>query len=89
VPACTWPVQCQSPVLSKGSFLNRHGLRPTELVTLRWDAIDFSHGQIRVSRTKNGSPSVHPLSGVELREQDPHSPVGVTLTGSVNRRPSG
>ena len=45
----------------------RHGLRPVELVTLRWDAIDFAHGQIHVSRAKNGSPSVHPLSGVELR----------------------
>jgi integrase len=45
----------------------RHGLRPVELVTLRWDAIDFAHGQIHVSRAKNGSPSVQPLSGVELR----------------------
>ena len=45
----------------------RHGLRPIELVTLRWDAIDFADGQIHVSRAKNGSPSVHPLSGVELR----------------------
>jgi hypothetical protein len=36
-------------------------------VTLRWDAIDFAHGQIHVSRAKNGSSSVHPLSGVELR----------------------
>jgi integrase len=45
----------------------RHGFRPVELVTLRWDAIDFSHGQIHVNRAKNGAPSVHPLSGVELR----------------------
>ena len=59
----------------------RHGFRPVELVTLRWDAVDFSHGQIHVNRAKNGSPSVHPLSGVELRalrrlkrEQDPSSP---------------
>ena len=59
----------------------RHGLRPVELVTLRWDAIDFAHGQIHVSRAKNGAPSVHPLSGVELRalrrlkrEQEPPSP---------------
>ena len=27
----------------------RHGLRPVELVTLRWDAIDFAHGQIHGS----------------------------------------
>jgi integrase len=59
----------------------RHGLRPVELVTLRWDAIDFTHGQIHVSRAKNGSPSVHPLSGIELRalrrlkrDQEPPSP---------------
>jgi integrase len=26
----------------------RHGLRPVELVTLRWDAIDFAHGQMHV-----------------------------------------
>jgi integrase len=60
---------------------DRHGLRPVELVTLRWDAIDLGRGQIHVSRAKNGSPFVHPLSGVELRalrrlkrEQDPASP---------------
>ena len=59
----------------------RHGLRAAELVALRWDAIDFAHGQVHVSRAKNGSPSVHPLAGVELRalrrlkrDQDPASP---------------
>ena len=58
----------------------RHGLRAAELVALRWDAIDFAHGQVHVSRAKNGSPSVHPLAGVELRalrrlkrDQDPVS----------------
>jgi integrase len=25
----------------------RHGLRPVELVALRWDAIDFAHGTER------------------------------------------
>jgi type 1 fimbriae regulatory protein FimB/type 1 fimbriae regulatory protein FimE len=59
----------------------RHGLRPVELVTLRWEAIDFRHGQIHVNGAKNGSPSVRPLSGNELRplrrlirEQEPPSP---------------
>jgi integrase len=28
----------------------RHGLRPTEAVALRWDAIDFNHGQIHIAR---------------------------------------
>jgi len=40
----------------------RHGLRAGELVTLRWDAIDFAHGRLHVSRLKGSSESVHPLS---------------------------
>ena len=59
----------------------RHGLRAGELVTLRWDAIDFAHGRLHVSRLKHSSESVHPLSGRELRalrrlkrDQDPASP---------------
>src|SRR6476620_11778434 len=59
----------------------RHGLRAAELVTLRWDAIDFAHGRLHVRRLKGGSESVHPLSGRELRalrrlkrEQEPTSP---------------
>ena len=68
----------------------RHGLRPVELVTLRWDAVDFGHGQIHVSRAKNGTPSVHPLSGVELRalrrlkrDQEPPSPFVFTSERSA------
>jgi type 1 fimbriae regulatory protein FimB/type 1 fimbriae regulatory protein FimE len=59
----------------------RHGLRPTEAVALRWDAIDFNHGQIHIARVKDCAASVHPLTGRELRalrrlkrEQDPASP---------------
>jgi len=59
----------------------RHGLRAAEIVVLRWDAIDFNHGRLHVNRAKSGSPSVHPLSGRELRvlrrlqrEQEPKSP---------------
>ena len=58
----------------------RHGLRAIELVALRWDAVDFTHSRLHVRRVKNGSPSVHPLSGRELRalrrlqrEQEPKS----------------
>jgi integrase len=43
----------------------RHGLRAVELVTLRWDSIDFAHGQIHVSRAKAGQPGhryAHPAS---------------------------
>src|SRR5258708_26099117 len=45
----------------------RHGLRAGELVTQRWDAVDFAHGRFHVGRLKNGAESVHPLSGRELR----------------------
>lgn len=45
----------------------RHGLRVSELVALRWDMIDLSQGHLHVTRAKNGTPSVHPLRGPELR----------------------
>ncbi len=45
----------------------RHGLRVSELVSLRWDQIDLSQGLVHVSRLKNGLASVHPLRGPELR----------------------
>jgi len=45
----------------------RHGLRVSELVSLRWDLIDLKAGHLHVSRVKNGTPSVHPLRGPELR----------------------
>jgi integrase len=59
----------------------RHGLRAAELVALRWDAVDFTHGRLHVRRVKGGSEAVHPISGTELRalrrlkrEQEPASP---------------
>jgi len=45
----------------------RHGLRVTELVSLRWDQIDLAQGLVHVSRLKNEMASVHPLRGPELR----------------------
>jgi type 1 fimbriae regulatory protein FimE len=45
----------------------RHGLRVSELVALRWDQIDLKAGTLHVNRVKNGSPSVHPVRGPELR----------------------
>lgn len=45
----------------------RHGLRVSELVTLRSDQIDLKQGRIHISRVKNDSDSVHPLRGPELR----------------------
>ena len=45
----------------------RHGLRVSELVALRWDQVDLQCGVLHVNRSKNGSPSTHPLRGPELR----------------------
>jgi type 1 fimbriae regulatory protein FimE len=45
----------------------RHGLRVSELCALRWDQIDFEHGSLHVHRMKNGTASVHPVGGREIR----------------------
>jgi type 1 fimbriae regulatory protein FimB/type 1 fimbriae regulatory protein FimE len=45
----------------------RHGLRASELCSLRWEQVDLVHARLHVSRLKNGIPSVHPLTGTELR----------------------
>jgi integrase len=59
----------------------RHGLRASELVDLRWDQVDFRTATLHVRRVKQGTPSVHPIIGDELRalrrlqrEQEPKSP---------------
>ena len=45
----------------------RHGLRVTELVSLRWEQIDLKHGLLHVNRVKNGTASTHPIRGPEIR----------------------
>jgi integrase len=45
----------------------RHGLRVSELVTMRWEQIDLKAGVVHVSRLKNGVASTHPIRGPELR----------------------
>lgn len=45
----------------------RHGLRVTELVSVRWEQVDLKQGLMHVNRLKHGNPSVHPLRGPELR----------------------
>jgi type 1 fimbriae regulatory protein FimE len=53
----------------------RHGLRATELCSLRWSQIDLKSGRLHVNRAKGGIESVHPLHGPELRALRPPSPI--------------
>jgi type 1 fimbriae regulatory protein FimE len=45
----------------------RHGLRVSEVTSLRWDVVDLSHGRVYVRRRKAGVASVQPLRGPEIR----------------------
>jgi site-specific recombinase XerD len=45
----------------------RHGLRAAELVDLRWDQVQFDSATLHVRRVKAGTPSTHPLTGLEMR----------------------
>lgn len=57
----------------------RHGFRPSELVDLRWDQIDFASARLHVRRAKKGTPATHPIMGDEmralrkLRKEAPHA----------------
>lgn len=73
----------------------RHGLRASELVGLRRDQVDLDKKIFHVRRLKGGTPSVHPLSGQEVRDlrrviresPDPESRfVWVGERGSFSRR---
>jgi integrase len=63
----------------------RHGLRASELCDLHWSQVELATGRLHVRRAKNGSPSVHPMQGDEIRalrhlqrEQAPSSNVFMT-----------
>ena len=45
----------------------RHGLRVSELITLKWGQTDLAAGRLRVIRRKGSDDSVQPLSGAEIR----------------------
>jgi type 1 fimbriae regulatory protein FimB/type 1 fimbriae regulatory protein FimE len=45
----------------------RHGLRVSELISLRWEQVDLKQGHLHVHRLKNGTPSTHPIRGPEIR----------------------
>jgi integrase len=46
----------------------RHGLRAAEICDLEWSQVEFGRSaSLHVRRVKNGTPSVHPLRGDEIR----------------------
>ena len=45
----------------------RHGLWASELCDLQWSQVELATGRLHVRRAKNGSPSVHPMQGDEIR----------------------
>ena len=45
----------------------RHGLPASELCDLQWSQVELATGRLHVRRAKNGSPSVHPMQGDEMR----------------------
>ncbi len=46
----------------------RNGLRAAEIAGLQWSQVEFGRNAcLHVRRVKNGTPSVHPLQGDELR----------------------
>ncbi len=57
------PVRDRTLILS----MYRHGFRVSELIDLKWDQVDFRNAEMHVRRLKNGTPSVHPIKGDELR----------------------
>src|SRR3954466_7191415 len=45
----------------------RHGLRASEVCDLQWHQVELDQGRMHVHRAKNGTPSVHPIRGDEIR----------------------
>jgi len=42
----------------------RHGLRASELCSMKWSQIDLRNGRLHVNRAKGGIESIHPLHGL-------------------------
>jgi integrase len=45
----------------------RHGLRASEVCDLQWHQVELDQGRMHVRRAKNGTPSIHPIRGDEIR----------------------
>ncbi len=48
-------------------LMYRHGLRVSEVTSLRWESIDLKTALLHVRRLKHGVAATHPLHGPELR----------------------
>jgi integrase-like protein/ATP dependent DNA ligase-like protein len=48
----------------------RHGLRASELCSLRWEQVDLAHARLHVSRLKSGIPSASAFDLLELDGKD-------------------
>jgi type 1 fimbriae regulatory protein FimE len=48
-------------------LMYRHGLRVSEVTSLRWESIDLKMALLHVRRLKHGVAATHPLHGPELR----------------------
>ena len=60
----------------------RHCFRVSELVALRWDQVEFDSGRMHVSRIKKGTPSVHPIRGIQRTGVTTRSPGMRTRMGT-------
>jgi integrase len=60
----------------------RHGLRVNEALDLKWTDIDWVTAHVHIKRLKQGSPSVQPIDGKEMRllRKVERSHICVTLT---------
>jgi site-specific recombinase XerD len=67
----------------------RHGLRASEVGTIRLEDIDFQEARIRITRLKGSMPSIHPLQSDELKALKAYVKVAKIARGPLflsNRR---
>jgi integrase len=61
------PARSSKPCPKQHNWCGAHGLRASELCDLQWSQVELATGRLHVRRAKNGSPSVHPMQGDEIR----------------------
>src|SRR6478672_4585667 len=67
----------------------RHGLRASEVCDLQWHQVELDQGRMHVRRAKNGTPSVHPIRGDEIRALRKLRRESPTISSSGSARPPG